>query len=838
MQHLQNNFSKYLVLNTLAVLGAFLTSCSDSTHTNSDDISTPKQPVYSYALLGPLSDADVEINRVSDTKLAYKTKTKIYDDEIEVVWPENTIGSFVVDINNSFEDDDLMLVHVTSGIDVDPDDNGKIIASELRSLNGHIYTYATVADLKAKGVKVNALTTLAALKITNEKSSEEIISKLTAYAKDILRLSINDDEAIDYKDLASYIPNVTEDKHFLNPNFYRQLHTSGLITAIHDDSNLTAYMASDTDSDGLSLEEEILAGSSPFLSDSDGDGLNDALEIELGYNPSSIDSDFDDINDFDEIELGTDPLNPDTDNDFIPDGVELQRLSNPLDGDENSDSSLDGLDGDPFFKYQWHLKSSNKVVNNTNNIKTIAGNDLDIMDVYHYQIGNENSTIVQVVDTGVELIHEDLVIDLTRSINAINGTNDPTATFKIDSRDSYSPYLIGHGTAVAGIIAARANNAKGLRGVVPYAKIAGSNWLEEQSLHELERVWYSGTSPNEILVSNNSWGSYYLKDKSFEDIMKLSTEQLRSGKGRIFTVAAGNDRKEYGNSNLSYLANNRYAIAVASLNHENTFSFYSNPGSNILVSAYGGERYYEAPTIATTLLTSESYYESELGLGKGAITFDDDTAKSYTYAMNGTSSATPMVSGAIALTLESCPDLSWRDVRWLLSYTSKKIDGENDKWIMNSAGREHNINYGYGLVDANAMIQECRSKYYTNLSNEKVSTVSSGILNLEIPDNETPVRTSIEFSDSYVVEWVELVFDSNHPYAGDLEIVLISASGTKTQIITPNEMRTSAYKDGFRFSSAAFIGENSKGEWKVEVTDQLENDTGAIVDLELTVYGH
>jgi kexin len=197
-----------------------------------------------------------------------------------------------------------------------------------------------------------------------------------------------------------------------------------------------------------------------------------------------------------------------------------------------------------------------------------------------------------------------------------------------------------------------------------------------------------------------------------------------------------------------------------------------------------------------------------------------------------------MVSGALALVLTSCPELTWRDVKWLLSYKSKKIDLEDKNWVENSAGRNHNINYGYGLIDTNNMIKECRSPYYTLLPKEISAEVKKSNINLHIPDYDKPKYIYIDFKEEFNLEWVELTIDSNHPYAGDYEINLVSPKGTKTQIITPNELRSDYYKGGFRFSSAAFTGENTKGIWKVEFIDKLELDSGTITSVNLKIYGH
>ena len=49
----------------------------------------------------------------------------------------------------------------------------------------------------------------------------------------------------------------------------------------------------------------------------------------------------------------------------------------------------------------------------------------------------------------------------------------------------------------------------------------------------------------------------------------------------------------------------------------------------------------------------------------------------FTSKMNGTSAATPILSGIIALMLEANPDLGWRDVEHILALTADKIDNTN-----------------------------------------------------------------------------------------------------------------------------------------------------------------
>lgn len=824
----------------ILIISVIFTACGNNRSSSSDIESTPKKH---FALLGPISSGDVSITDLRTKELKYTTKTKTFTDTLsELKWSKYDVGSFEVDFNYTMEPSEWLYTEITSGEDIDSNDDG-LVTNSTSALNGIMKAYCKFEDFKNSNVIINIFTTIGAELYMHEGLLKEIDLEeyLNSFAKTIFVKSIDDFTEIDYKDLFAYIPNETSDENLVSTNLYKNMYKYGVMNAVLNDANLTALLLSDEDGDSLTLWDELLHDSSPILSDTDSDGINDSLEILNGTNPTLKDSDYDGIEDKDEIVLyKTNPLKPDSDDDYIPDGIEISSGTNPLNGDENNNGIVDGLDGDPFFKYQWHIKSLGTVIDNTANVATIIGNDLNILDVYHSVLGDASgqNTIIQVVDTGVQLIHQDLDVDLENSYNAITGSNDPTSTMQVSKSDPISPVDIGHGSAVAGIAAARTNNGFGVRGIVPRARIAGSNWLEDQTLGELERVWYSQINDEKIVVSNNSWGADFLKDTSYERLLAIATQELRNKKGRIFTFAAGNSREEYGNANLSYVTNNPYVISVASINHLDRFASYSNPGSCILVSAYGGEHYYTAPTIMTTLLMGKSYYESELNGKKGAITVDEDFEKNYTYAMNGTSAATPIVSGAIALVIDACPQLSYRDVKWLIANSSTIVDKQNENWRKNGAGLMHSIDYGYGKINPLKMIEMCRSKYFSPLPKMEYIQNSISDINIIIPDTNTTISKTIELSENLKIEWIGLTIDTNHPFAGDLEISLISPAGTKTSIIKPNEVNFAGYKDGFRFSSVAFVDEDSLGMWNVEITDRLEHDEGALKSIKLEVYGY
>lgn len=527
----------------------------------------------------------------------------------------------------------------------------------------------------------------------------------------------------------------------------------------------------------------------------------------------------------------------DRDGDFIPDDIEVSLGMDPTNGDQNNNGILDGLEssgdfGDQFFDKQWHIRSLGTIVNETN-VSTIKGNDLDLLDVYRRYMGYNkgNPIIIQVVDDGVFAAHDDLKdnMDLDRSFNR-GEIGDPSPPSSANS----------HGTEVAGIIAARGLNKIGVRGIAPFAKIAGSNYIEFPDSEGLETIWlYDKNTSNEIAISNNSWGIMLSSETSYEEIMEIGSKELRGKKGRIYVLIAHNYREERADANFQYMINNRYAVTVAALRHDNTFASYSSPGSNLLVSGYSGNFYYDSPTIATTYLPGESKNKGDINT---KTTWSEDLKKDYTFAMNGTSAAAPVVSGSLALVLEACPDMTYRDVHYLIAKNAKMVDKDNPTWVKNSAGLYHSRDYGYGLINPSDMIRECTSSSFTLLGSEHNTTVEIEP-NTLIPDDSTITKSfSLSVSSDMFIEQVEVYIENNSTFASDYEVNLISPSGTKTQLMFAGNIGSEKYPKwmiyGHRLSSRAFMGEKSMGEWIVQMRDAKLGDVGYTNAIALRIYGH
>ncbi len=259
--------------------------------------------------------------------------------------------------------------------------------------------------------------------------------------------------------------------------------------------------------------------------------------------------------------------------------------------------------------------------------------------------------VVAVADTGVYLTHGDLASNLyINPWESENGLDDDRNGYVDDIRgwsgvkrsgDVNDEH--GHGTHVAGIIAALQNGI-GITGVAPEAKILPVQMLDRNGLGTLGWI-ISGLNYIKTLrqrgvnvrVINASWGGGVFSSQ-LQDLI----EQLHN-LGVVFVAAAGNS----GSNNSvhpTYPANYRKVLSVASLNRRDELSFFSNYGNAVLIAAPG-------ESIVSTLLRNN--YGS----------------------MSGTSMAAPFVSGALALLFSRYPELSSSEAIELILDTCAKKAG-------------------------------------------------------------------------------------------------------------------------------------------------------------------
>ncbi len=500
---------------------------------------------------------------------------------------------------------------------------------------------------------------------------------------------------------------------------------------------------------------------------------------------------------------------------------------------------------DPLYSDQWHLKNRGQAGNDKKH--GTVGEDINVEPVWNSCIDDScrgEGVRIVVVDDGLEIGHEDLRDNIVagKSYNYINGGANPSALPSLLLSDDDR-----HGTSVAGIIAARDLNDVGVRGVAPRAELVGYNLLQAQTLANVSDAMTRDAAQNH--VSNNSWGvpdgtgRPTDSDVIWRTAIDTGHRTGRGGRGTVYVFPAGNgyfgvisDKLVLSdNSNYDGYANYRGVVAVGSVTHSGKPSFYSEQGANLLVSAPGGET-CETHAIVTTDSTGSGGYNSGLS--------DNDYDNSnYTACFRATSAAAPMVSGVVALVLQANPNLGWRDVHAILARSARKNDPLQSDWKTNGAGLHVNHNYGFGVVDAEAAV--LLAKNWINLSPEKKFSTSLERVDKKIGDNDgSSVDSILNVASSGItnIEFVEIRFSADdHPYLGDLEIVLVNQSTGTTSRLAEKHVCEShecgqPYKN-WRFGSTRHLGESADGDWQLIVRDKSESDEGTFQSWQLTFYG-
>lgn len=472
---------------------------------------------------------------------------------------------------------------------------------------------------------------------------------------------------------------------------------------------------------------------------------------------------------------------------------------------------------DPLFADQWHLR-------NTGQSYGVTGEDLNVTEVWQHYDGS--GVILGIVDDGLELAHPDLAgnISSMRQYDYVENDSDPTAG--------------SHGTSVAGVAAATAFNGIGGRGVAPGAQLVGLRLLDDTGfVDELAEAEVFRNRAQDIDIFNNSWGPPDNQNGAFTGPSPLARAAVehailhgRNGLGAIFVWAAGNGGST-DNSNLDGYANLRYTIAVSSTTNTGQLASYAEPGANILVNAPSSGGYAE---ITTTDRTGRS------GDNPGGTVWDLHDPD-YTAVFGGTSAATAMASGVIALILEANPRLNWREVQSVLALSARQNDSDHPSWRTNGAGLAVSHLYGFGRIDAAAAVETALA-WDDPVTQEQASTPYFRNLRLPIPDNDpTGISDAIEVTENLRIEFVEVTVNiPDHTYWGDIDIRLVSPSGLEAPLASSRFLNPATPDIGYHMWTLGDVlhaGELSKGTWRLTVSDRAAEDVGTLFSWGLTIHG-
>ncbi len=334
---------------------------------------------------------------------------------------------------------------------------------------------------------------------------------------------------------------------------------------------------------------------------------------------------------------------------------------------------------DEYFQYEWYLNNTGNNVQNVYSglpMEGIPMADVRAEDAWDISTGDP-STVIAVIDSGVDCNHPELATKCIAQYNAITDANDAAPP------DPATDITGGHGTSVAGVAAAPIDD-QGVVGACPDCSIVAVRLIDSGTFLTDTMILngYKFAVDNGATIINNSWGpagngSYFIPVSSGELEGMDYALAGRGGKGVVVVYAAGNeniDIRWYGH----LMTDKPNVIAVAASNHRDHRSTYSNYGDRIAVSAPSSDQYMN-PTVYTL---------ERVGGG--------DVADGYTKYFGGTSSAAPVVSGTLGLVASLAPDLDASSLIEIIEQTADKVDP--DGGFYDSEG--HSPAYGFGRVNA------------------------------------------------------------------------------------------------------------------------------------------
>ncbi|MBW6416186.1 S8 family serine peptidase [Celeribacter sp. PS-C1] len=480
---------------------------------------------------------------------------------------------------------------------------------------------------------------------------------------------------------------------------------------------------------------------------------------------------------------------------------------------------------DPLYGSQWHFD--------------LIG---DIEQVWDDYTGSGISVLV--MDDGVDFSHEDL-----------DGNYDGTYNFTYGGI-TYDGLPAGvnsnHGTAVAGLIGAE-NNGIGGVGVAYDVSLTSFDYLETiQYSADYYMQLAAFTQSGNFDIVNNSFGlpaiyadfdpgysvlggtSGYNYVYLYINTMMDTLETGRGGLGTISLYAAGNDGI---NASGSYQTNSRATVTIGATDSNGDVTYYSNYGVSLMVTA-------PAASVTTDRTGTDGYSSDD-----------------YTSSFGGTSAATPVTAGVVALILDANEDLGWRDVNEILALSAQQTGSafgsassgyEYGTWFSNGAtnwnggGMTYHLSYGYGMVDAFAAtrlaeVWDILYDDYGTSANEETLTLNYTGSSRTVSDGGSN-SISITTTSHFEIDSAYVTVDLSSYDLESVSVYLVTPDGDMMMLLDQeniyNATQGNLYNYQYTFHVNGLHGMDSSGTWQLYVIDnESDGYSTTINDMTIEFYG-
>ncbi len=304
---------------------------------------------------------------------------------------------------------------------------------------------------------------------------------------------------------------------------------------------------------------------------------------------------------------------------------------------------------DPEYASQWYLES------------------LGMPALFAVTLGDPK-TRVAVIDSGIDIGCQDLTLAVFSPYDALGHDDDPSPVPGDDCPSGQTGICDLHGTAVSGIVAARANNGVGIVGLcaactlVPIRLISDTQTALSDDVRAFEHAIAA-----DVAVINNSWGfsKHVPAPPTLAAVIHRAATETRGGKGALVIFAAGNDDRVLLDDEIEALDDVLCVSAVDSYGYPTA---YTNRGATVDISA---------PSATVSLAPGDGI----------------------TKTFGGTSAAAPVVAGLAAWAVSVDPSLTAKALRELLVTTALPSP------LVTRDAKGHHDTYGYGIVDPGALLK-------------------------------------------------------------------------------------------------------------------------------------
>ncbi|THD28816.1 Furin [Fasciola hepatica] len=452
---------------------------------------------------------------------------------------------------------------------------------------------------------------------------------------------------------------------------------------------------------------------------------------------------------------------------------------------------------DPHWPHMWYLNRGGS-----------GGLDMNVRSAWARGYAGQD-VVVTILDDGLETDHPDL-----------KENYDPFASYDVNGNDDnpeprYHDKVTAsnrHGTRCAGEVAAVANNSLCGLGIAYRARIGGvrmldgdvSDAMESRSLgHQLQHIDVYSASWGPEDDGKTVDGPGRLAQLAFRNGIQMG----RGGLGSIFVWASGNGGKSGDNCNCDGYTNSIYTLGVSSASEHGSVPWYAEMCSSTLTVTYSSGGHGERGVITT------------------------DLNHTCTNNHSGTSASAPLAAGICAVTLSANPRLTWRDLQYLVVYTARPDGLYADDWRVNGVGRRVSHAFGYGLMDAGAMVDLALN--WTNVPPQRVceaqAPITGGPVSVRPMSRENLALTTDGCASAAAragdpsqrvvyLEHVQAKVTVSSAQRGEIELWLTSPSGTVSKLLSkrPKDIEVAGFH-AWPFMSVHYWGELANGTWKLTV---------------------